>query len=124
MQKAPLASAGYWIAYALRMMQSHSPGRRQDDGICPGVPLCRSPARQVARADCIMASMGGAGIACGSQGAGFRFVSASEATMSPTLPDDVRHLVERDRLRLLYAQASGSIVISAAAAIGLVLAFG
>jgi diguanylate cyclase len=44
--------------------------------------------------------------------------------LSPRLPDDVRHLVDRDRLRLLYAQAPGSILISAAAAIGLVLSAG
>jgi diguanylate cyclase len=44
--------------------------------------------------------------------------------MSLRLPDDVRHLVDRDRLRLLYAQAPGAIVVSAAAAIGLVLSAG
>jgi diguanylate cyclase len=44
--------------------------------------------------------------------------------MPQTLPDDVRHLVERDSLHLLYAQAPGSILISAAAAIGLVLSAG
>jgi diguanylate cyclase (GGDEF)-like protein len=41
-----------------------------------------------------------------------------------TVPDDVRQMVDRDRLRMMYDQAPGSIVTSSAAAIGLVLSAG
>jgi diguanylate cyclase (GGDEF)-like protein len=41
-----------------------------------------------------------------------------------TVPEDVRRMVDRDRLRMLYDQAPGSIVMSSVAALGLVLSAG